>query len=623
MLALLALIGMATAETLAVPVDTLHVPGFSAVTADSVRLAPRPGSRPGPEVQLGEAYAGWRVTRVSVHGVPGVGGRLRNGLALSGQPKWLILRRRPPFTPQLLASDLDRARLFLARNGYPSATVTPRFETQSKSRALALDLDVVPGPLLRVAENRTEAVPPSLENRARRLLKLKRNEPFSDTKVEHRIARLLSLLQERGRAKARVTTELLPVDSTHVVVLFKVEAGAVYRFSDVAIDGASENLFAAVQRTVGIQPGQTYAPSKLRRAEDGLRALDLFRQVEVTTEDTGDSTVDVVARVAERAPRTLQVGVGYFSDEQAQARVDWKHRNLLGGGRGVLASASGSRFLQKAGVTFWQPALFRSRTRGSVSLNVSRESEELYVLRNAEIEVAATYLQSARNAWRPALTVSRINVESDLPIDSVFDSPPRSLITAGLRWTHSALDNTIDPRRGRYAWSSVEYGMPDFKAAHRYALTEAEGSQFLPTSDRTLIAARAHVGIAFPVGNSLALLPNKRFYGGGASSMRGYRRRKLGPLDQAFRPIGGMALFESSLEFRYPLVGSLRGAVFVDAGQVWERRDDVLNRLAVAAGPGIIMRTPIGLARLDVGMLLTPTAGQPRQVIQLQVGNGF
>lgn len=621
----LLLIALAVPEPPAVPIDTLLVPPMPPVAADSVRLPPGQARASRRAISLGEVYTGWKVTGVSVDGLPSdVAADLRRGLALSGQPRWIVFRRRPPFSSQVLTSDLDRSRLFLVRNGYPDAIVTPKFESNVEKRQLRVVFEVEPGPRLLVAANRTEAVPPALEPQARKLLELDRDEPFSDTRVEQRISRLLVLLQEDGRAKARVTTEITPVDSTHVDVLFKVDAGKVYHFADLRVDGAPPNLLTTVRKTVDIDHGDRYSPDRLHRAEDGLRGLDLFRRVELTTQDAGPDSLDVLAHLAERTPRTVEVGVGYYTDDQVQVSGEWKHRNLFGGGRGASFDASYSRFLQQAGVTLWKPILFHSRTRGSLSLDVSRESEELYTLRSAEIEAAATYMQSSRTTFRPSITVSRIDIESALPIDSVFDSPPRSLITAGLRWTHSALDDPIDPGRGSYTWASVEYGLPDFEYAHHYALGEAEGIAYRPLTDRTLLAGRAHAGIAVPVGSSLGLLPNKRFYGGGATSMRGYRRRKLGPLDEAFHPIGGVALFESSLEYRFPLFGELYGAAFVDAAQVWERRDEFFTNLAVASGPGLIIRTPIGPARLDVGFLITdPAPDQPRHVFQIQVGHGF
>ena len=74
-----------------------------------------------------------------------------------------------------------------------------------------------------------------------------------------------------------------------------------------------------------------------------------------------------------------------------------------------------------------------------------------------------------------------------------------------------------------------------------------------------------------------------------------------------------------------PLRGRVKGAVFVDAGQVWARRDEIdASELEAAVGPGLMVDTPIGPLRADVGFRLTDVVpGQPGQVVHVSVGNPF
>ncbi|MCA9729207.1 MAG: BamA/TamA family outer membrane protein, partial [Candidatus Eisenbacteria bacterium] len=120
-------------------------------------------------------------------------------------------------------------------------------------------------------------------------------------------------------------------------------------------------------------------------------------------------------------------------------------------------------------------------------------------------------------------------------------------------------------------------------------------------------------------------LPTERFFAGGVNSMRGFKRRKLGPLDASGAPIGGEALLEGSVELRFPIWGKLVGALFTDTGQVWEKRTQVrLSDLEVAVGGGLGFRTPIGPVRADVGHRLTDIIpGQPMTVFHLAIGNPY
>ena len=107
--------------------------------------------------------------------------------------------------------------------------------------------------------------------------------------------------------------------------------------------------------------------------------------------------------------------------------------------------------------------------------------------------------------------------------------------------------------------------------------------------------------------------------------MRGFNRRKLGPQDSDGAPIGGEAFLESSVEWRFPVVRIVGGALFADAGQVWlDRRSARIEDLEVAIGPSLILRTPVGPIRGDWAYRLTDhAANEPRSVFHLIVGHPF
>ena len=84
-----------------------------------------------------------------------------------------------------------------------------------------------------------------------------------------------------------------------------------------------------------------------------------------------------------------------------------------------------------------------------------------------------------------------------------------------------------------------------------------------------LVAARVRGGSIRPSGNVDLNVPFfKRYFLGGADSLRGWGRFEVSPLEGGLA-IGGLSQFESSLELRAPLFGSVTGVVFADAGNVW------------------------------------------------------
>ncbi len=150
------------------------------------------------------------------------------------------------------------------------------------------------------------------------------------------------------------------------------------------------------------------------------------------------------------------------------------------------------------------------------------------------------------------------------------------------------------------------------------AEVQAVGTFRMGNMDQYALAVRALAGAGYAYGNSVALPFEKLFYAGGASSMRGWRARAVGPgmapRDTSFaiaNQSGDMHL-EANVEMRFPLFWKLEGAVFADIGNVWNIRADDLDGASrdprsIFSFKNLFRSTAadVGLgARVDLGMVL-------------------
>ena len=100
--------------------------------------------------------------------------------------------------------------------------------------------------------------------------------------------------------------------------------------------------------------------------------------------------------------------------------------------------------------------------------------------------------------------------------------------------------------------------------------------------EKNWIVTRLLVGAGLPYENSTEMPYTEQFYIGGANSIRAFTIRSLGPgsytppkndangyFDQT-----GTFKFEANIEYRFPIVGNLNGAVFVDTGNIWLLKKD-------------------------------------------------
>ena len=143
--------------------------------------------------------------------------------------------------------------------------------------------------------------------------------------------------------------------------------------------------------------------------------------------------------------------------------------------------------------------------------------------------------------------------------------------------------------------------------------------------DKHAVALHFGGGVAYAYGNSTTAPVEKQFYVGGSMSMRGWNARSLGPGTSSEiqwfsipSQIGDMKL-EANVEYRFPLVSKLEGALFLDAGNIWDISKDseedgrfsfrtLPESIALDWGLGARLNLNFILLRLDMGIRLRDPA---------------
>ena len=155
----------------------------------------------------------------------------------------------------------------------------------------------------------------------------------------------------------------------------------------------------------------------------------------------------------------------------------------------------------------------------------------------------------------------------------------------------------------------------------QYAKADFDYTHLVHFDDRNVLALHAGIGVAYPYGNSKVLPFEKRYFSGGANSVRGWGVRELGPGGYKgndgridfINQTGDMKL-DLNAEYRTPLFWKFEGALFVDAGNIWTLRkyDEQPNgqfklnkfykQIAAAYGMGLRLNFDYFILRFDMGM---------------------
>ncbi len=170
-------------------------------------------------------------------------------------------------------------------------------------------------------------------------------------------------------------------------------------------------------------------------------------------------------------------------------------------------------------------------------------------------------------------------------------------------------------------WKRQDKGIFGVPFAQYFRVSAQVTERYKIRSTRTYLVGRLFAGAVLSYGNSTMAPYNDLFSIGGANSIRAFGIRSIGP--GSYQPqnsrysyideVGDLKL-EANLEYRFPLIGQLQGAMFVDAGNVWLLKPDA-NRpggsfnlktfgkeIALGTGFGFRYDLDFLVIRFDVGI---------------------
>ena len=346
---------------------------------------------------------------------------------------------------------------------------------------------------------------------------------------------------------------------------------------------------------------------------------------------------------------------------EAHFRLGWEHKNLFGGFRHFTVELRPGLNLyptrlpklepptrglpeERLRATLHRPGFLEARTNGVISQELNTYPWQLgsVVDKKASVLGYVEYKSSLgvdRTLWK-FFGAPSYNLQYNHPFtyEGTLSPELRDLVLSYVDVLgHLDLrDDQIQPHAGLFLQNDLQIAGLGGDARDVRIQPELRG--YVPITRKVTLAARATVGFLFPFNygetdrpgsgheaRDIELMYLRGFFSGGPSSNRGYPLRSIGPHgvvpflrpdlparaascalgDTSARcamPLGGLSLWEASLELRFPLYGALHGTTFCDASDVSAHRFDLRpGYLHLSCGLGLRYDTPIGPVRLDAG----------------------
>ena len=208
---------------------------------------------------------------------------------------------------------------------------------------------------------------------------------------------------------------------------------------------------------------------------------------------------------------------------------------------------------------------------------------------------------------------------------------PGDTMTWGWSILRDTANHYLDPTDGTRTELAIEYA--GFGAENEFVRvqTDATWYQGFKKFDKWSVSLNNREGWAMPFGSKDYIPLASRFFGGGASTIRGYDNREVGPKAQTFSDVLGIITYDeeavggefrilNTLEAKYKINDILRAYTFADGGGVWwEAKDFDSSDFKYSVGVGLGMQIPfLGPLRVDYGIPLNPDGDQGTGRLHLQ-----
>jgi outer membrane protein insertion porin family len=508
-----------------------------------------------------------------------------------------------------------------------------------------LDLQIDEGPQSIVSEirlNGNHSV--SREEFLQKFLQ-KTGKPISESNAKTDSNLIVALYSDRGYPKVQVRAKLqLSQDKKRALILYDITEGEQILVDRIVISGNYRTRRNLILENLYFADHDPLSLRKIAESQARLYSLQIFdrAEIEVPRPDSMTPQQKVLVRLTETKPYTISYGIGYQTYDLFRGVFNISDRNLFGTGRGLAFQLRGGIREARSILTYSDTHLLFHNLNSSLNLLAEKR-----VLRASRPKLAyreySAFFQTEKRLSKEA---GQLPVGVPIPpLKSLFfryrfsditnkGTPtlepdvrpylPIHISSVAGGYARDARDNAIDPTRGNYLTSSLEWATYYLGSQTDYLKNFSEFQYYVPFR-KLVLASALRVGLSKGLRDTNNLPISQRFFAGGCSTIRGFEQDSCGPVNATGEVVGGNDMLIANLETRFPVYGNVGGVVFFDFGNVFKKIRNLtqLGKMRESAGLGIRYKTPIGPLSIDWGYKLDRNPGESPYEFCFAVGNAF
>ena len=533
-----------------------------------------------------------------------------------------------------ILKDVNKLITTLQNQGHLKArmqSLTEKFHDQEREVTVRVAINEGPLTMLRSVEfkgNEQISNEELLE-----ILKLNTGQSLNLSALEESFDILREYYLQRGFLDFRINNPNDVVqyyeNDTQADVVFDLYEGPQVEVGNILIQGNEITQQDVILKELAFQPGSILTRDLIRDSQYSLQQTGLFSSVDITLPEAGSSLKQrtVLIRVTEQNPGFLRfiLGVNNEFDFTLRSIVGVGYRNLWGTARGIntrleLGYTDDLSFLQhNIGISYYEPFVFGSKTRGQVHIINSRDiisrtrlqnerfirkRTSLHFLLEREIDRRITFSYSL---WK--LNFERMYGE--------LSGDNKEVSVIGSTGPGIELDYRNDPfntTKGTYSVFNLDFADPllsPTKSDIRFISILGGVNVYTPLFAHFVLANSIRGGYITNLNRGVSEIPESRvFLLGGQSSIRGYElnsipnRSDLLDDDDSLTILTDSYFYLLKSELRFPIFKALGGVLFYDGGGVNISQRHQEDEYKDSIGLGFRISTPVGPVSIEYGFKL-------------------
>ena len=529
------------------------------------------------------------------------------------------------YNPAILEKDKRALERFYKKAGYPDVRVTSDVREIEKDNRLNLYIKINEGEQQIIDHISIEGVTIFETTELYAKLKAKPDTHFSSDITTNDELYLKALYDQKGYIYASITYDYQTETRT---LTYKISEGIQAKFGKFKFDGGGEVKLHVLQRefeSLHLVEGAVFNEERLLTARRRLLTAGLFTGVEIEATDRYVENTEIIhvdVSAAAKKPGAISVSGGYISSEGIRGTLGLAHNNLFKRNMKISGKISRGTRGNLYEITLIEPWFKLAPIDKLIGPTIGT-----FRLFNDNLEE----YEDIRARGGTANLAKRLGQFSNIAVQYKsqdlrdHDDPPKVQTTVsslGIEFHRDSRDNFLNPKNGLFNEGAIEYAGGFLRGQTSFFKFTTDHRYYWQFWGDVVLASAIRLGYEKGLrGNrEREIISFERFYAGGSNTVRGYPERGLGPEDE-FGNHRGDVLFILNMELRFPIYSFIGGAVFLDTGNVWNKFADTQEVLPrVAIGSGVRLDTPLGPARVDMGV---PVMREFKPIFYLQLGQAF